>query len=169
MNYLKKHKYFLITAHRQENVDDRKRFSGILKGLQQIHKKYDIPVIFPIHPHSRNKLQKFRLNFDGITLLEPVDFLSFLQLEKNAKVVLTDSGGVQEETCILGTPCVTMRDNTERPETLDVGSNILAGTTPKKILESVTYMYENNKKWKNPFGSGKAGKQIIEILREVLI
>jgi len=165
---LKKHEYFLITTHRQENVDNQKRFSEIIEGLKQIHEKYDIPVVFPIHPRSRNKLQEFQLNFNGIKLLEPVDFLSFLQLEKNAKVVLTDSGGVQEETCILGTPCVTIRDNTERPETLDVGSNILSGTNPKKIVECVSYMYENNKKWINPFGSGKAGEQIIGILKEVL-
>jgi UDP-N-acetylglucosamine 2-epimerase (non-hydrolysing) len=166
---LKKHEYFLVTAHRQGNVDDRKLFSGIIEGLKQIHKKYDIPVVYPIHPRSRNRLKEFQLNFDGINLLEPVDYLSFLQLEKNAKVVLTDSGGVQEETCILGTPCVTIRNNTERPETLDVGSNILSGTNPKKILECVSYMYENDKKWKNPFGSGEAGKKIIRILNEVMV
>lgn len=165
---LKKHEYFLITAHRQENVDNQKRFSEIIEGLKQIHQKYGIPVVFPIHPRSRNKLKEFQLNCDGINIVEPVDFLSFLQLEKNAKVVLTDSGGVQEETCILGTPCVTMRNNTERPETLDVGSNILSGTNPKKIVECVSHMYENNKKWANPFGSGKAGEQIIGILKEEL-
>jgi len=165
---LKKDEYFLVTAHRQENVDNRKHFSDIIKGLKQIHKKYDIPIVYPIHPRSRIKLQEFQINFDGINLVEPFDFLTFLQLEKYAKVVLTDSGGIQEETCILGTPCVTMRDNTERPETLDVGSNVLAGTNPKKILECVSSMYENDKKWNNPFGSGKAGKKIIAILKEVL-
>jgi UDP-N-acetylglucosamine 2-epimerase (non-hydrolysing) len=165
---LKKQEYFLITAHRQENVDNKKHFSEIIEGLKQIHKKYDIPVVFPIHPRSRNKLHEFQLNYDGITLLEPVDFLSFLQLEKNAKVVLTDSGGVQEETCILGTPCVTIRDNTERPETLDVGSNILSGTNPKKMLECISQINEKNKKWMNPFGSGKAGEEILGILREAL-
>lgn len=164
---LKKHEYFLITAHRQENVDNPKRFFEIIEGLKRIHEKYDIPVVFPIHPRSRNKLHEFQLNFNGIDLIEPVDFLSFLQLEKNAKVVLTDSGGVQEETCILGTPCVTIRENTERPETLDVGSNILAGTTLKKMLDCVSCMCENNKKWINPFGSGKAGEQIIGILKEI--
>jgi UDP-N-acetylglucosamine 2-epimerase (non-hydrolysing) len=163
---LKNHEYFLITAHRQENVDNQKRFLGIIEGLKQIHQKYDIPVIFPIHPRSRTKLQEFQLNYNGINLLEPFDFLSFLLLEKNAKIVLTDSGGVQEETCILGTPCVTMRENTERPETLDVGSNILSGTNPKKILKCVAQMNENNKKWINPFGSGKTSEQIIRILEE---
>jgi UDP-N-acetylglucosamine 2-epimerase (non-hydrolysing) len=165
---LKKQEYFLITTHRQENVDDQKRFSGIVDGLKQVHKKYNIPIIYPIHPRSRKKLYDFKLNIDGITLINPLDFLSFLQLENNAKVVLTDSGGVQEETCILGTPCVTLRDNTERPETLDVGSNILSGTNPKKILKCISIMYDRHNKWKNPFGSGKAGKQIIGILKEVI-
>ncbi len=165
---LRKHGYFLITAHRQENVDHQKSFSGIFEGLKLIHEKYNMPIVFPIHPRSRRKLGEFQLNFNGITLIEPVDFLSFLQLEKHAKVVLTDSGGVQEETCILGTPCVTMRENTERPETLDVGSNILAGTNPKKILECVSQMCENNKKWIHPFGPGKTGEEIIRLLKEEL-
>jgi UDP-N-acetylglucosamine 2-epimerase (non-hydrolysing) len=87
-------------------------------------------------------------------------------LENNARLVLTDSGGVQEETCILGMPCVTLRDNTERPETLDVGSNILAGANPEKIVESVSIMFENQKGWKNPFGDGKTGREILNILEE---
>jgi UDP-N-acetylglucosamine 2-epimerase (non-hydrolysing) len=166
---LKKQKYVLVTIHRQENVDYRQRFNGILKGLKQIHEEYNIPVVYPIHPRSRKKLQEFHLNTGGITLVDPLDFLSFLQLEKNARVVLTDSGGVQEEACILGVPCVTLRDNTERPETLDVGSNILVGTTPKHIVDGVSIMYEKNKKWDNPFGDGKTGKKIIRILQEVIL
>jgi UDP-N-acetylglucosamine 2-epimerase (non-hydrolysing) len=165
---LKKQEYFLLTAHRQENVDDKDRFEGILKGLKQLVEEYDIPVIYPIHPRSRKQLERFDLEIDGIKLMDPLDFLGFLQLEKNAKVVLTDSGGVQEETCILDTPCVTLRDNTERPETIDVGSNILAGTIPKNIVDSVSVMSDSNKKWDNPFGDGKTGKRIIKILQEVI-
>jgi UDP-N-acetylglucosamine 2-epimerase (non-hydrolysing) len=82
--------------------------------------------------------------------------------------VLTDSGGVQEETCILGTPCVTLRDSTERPETLEIGSNILAGTNPEKIVECVSTVYEKNKKWINPYGSGDAGKKIVTIIKKVI-
>ena len=166
---LKKQEYFLLTAHRQENVDDRHRFEDILKGLKQLAREYNIPVIYPIHPRSRKKLKEFKLETDGVKLMDPLDFLGFLQLEKNAKVVLTDSGGVQEETCILGTPCVTLRDNTERPETLDVGSNILAGTNPEKIIESTSIMYDNNKEWDNPFGDGTAGKKIVNILENELL
>jgi UDP-N-acetylglucosamine 2-epimerase (non-hydrolysing) len=101
-------------------------------------------------------------------LVEPLDYLAFLKLESKAKLVLTDSGGVQEETCILGVPCITLRDNTERPETLEVGSNILAGTDPDKILEAAKVSYTQTKAWANPFGDGKTGPKIINILRDEL-
>jgi UDP-N-acetylglucosamine 2-epimerase (non-hydrolysing) len=91
-----------------------------------------------------------------------------LQLEGRARLVLTDSGGVQEETCILGVPCVTLRDNTERPETLEVGSNILAGTNPDKILEAAKISCAHKKSWVNPFGDGTTGKKIVNILKKGL-
>ncbi len=161
---LKKKDYFLVTAHRQENVDNKNRFEGILKGLQLINKEYGLPVIYPVHPRARKRIVEFGLNADGIKLIEPLDYLSFLQLEANAKLVLTDSGGVQEETCILGIPCVTLRDNTERPETIEVGSNILAGTNPYRIIDAVKKMMNVNRNWKNPFGDGKAGRRIVDII-----
>ncbi len=165
---VKKLEYFLVTTHRQENVDDRIRFNGILTGLKNINSEYNIPVIYPIHPRSLKKMQEFNLNANGIKIIEPLDFLRFLQLEKNAKLVLTDSGGVQEETCILDTPCITLRDTTERPETLDVGSNILAGASPKNIVDCVSLMCNTKKVWDNPFGNGKTGETIIKILQEVI-
>jgi len=166
---LKKEEYFLVTIHRQENSDNKSRFEGILEGLKQLNKKYNIPVVYPVHPRAQKKMQEFKLCSDGIKLVNPLDFFGFLQLEENAKVVLTDSGGVQEETCILGTPCVTLRDNTERPETLDISANILAGTNPKKIVDCVSLMYTKNKEWKNPFGTGDAGKKIVKILKKVIL
>jgi len=111
-------------------------------------------------------MQEFNLNSDSIRIIEPVDFLSFLQLEKNARLVLTDSGGVQEETCILGVSCVTLRDSTERPETIEVGSNVLAGVNQNNILRCTRQMYSKKNLWKNPFGNGKAGEKIIEILQD---
>ena len=90
--------------------------------------------------------------------------MDFLQLEANAKLVLTDSGGMQEEACILKVPCVTLRDNTERPETLEVGSNVLVGINQNKILEGVKKMLNRKRNWINPFGDGKAGSWIVEIL-----
>ncbi len=161
---LQSKRYFLVTIHRQENVDDKERFQGILQSLSRLHEIYGLPIVYPIHPRARKMIEKFGLDTNGVKLVEPVDFLSFLQLENNARLILTDSGAVQEETCILGRPCVTLRDNTERPETLDVGSNVLAGTNPKKIIECVATMFDNNKKWDNPFGDGTAGKKIVNIL-----
>jgi len=165
---LKEHDYFLITTHRQENVDDQSRFDGILQGLRWLRKEYNIPVVYPVHPRANKKIDEFNLKSDGIKLVDPLDFLSFLQLEYNAKVVLTDSGGIQEETCIFGVPCVTLRDNTERPETLEVGSNILAGTIPEKIVDCVSIMINKNREWNNPFGDGTASEKIVKILREKL-
>lgn len=162
---LKPKHYFLLTAHRQENVDDKVRFSEIFEGLRKLAQFSEFPIIYPAHPRSRKKIADFDLNTNRIRLIEPLDFLSFLQLEKNAKLILTDSGGVQEESCILKVPCVTLRDNTERPETLNVGSNILAGASPDNILEYAKIMLDRENNWQNPFGDGEAGKRIIEIIR----
>jgi UDP-N-acetylglucosamine 2-epimerase (non-hydrolysing) len=161
-------KYFLVTIHRQENVDDKSRFFGILKGLEKVSEEFNIPIVYPIHPRSRKRMVEFGLNPKGVRLIEPVDFLTFLQLESNARLVLTDSGGVQEETCILRVPCVTLRDNTERPETIEVGSNILAGTHPERILKGVKEMISKEIGWKNPFGDGTASQKIIAILSKQL-
>jgi len=158
--------YFLVTLHRQENVDNPRRFASILKGLDKVAAEFHLPTVYPIHPHSRKRMNEFGLNSKNVTLIEPVSFLDFLQLESNARLVLTDSGGVQEEACILGIPCVTLRDNTERPETLDVGSNLLAGTLPDKILRCARLMLNKENKWSNPFGDGRAGERIVEIIME---
>jgi len=165
---LKEKEYFLVTVHRQENVDNKDRFQGILSGLQQLEKEYNIPVVYPIHPRSRKKMEEFGLSADNINLVDPQDLFGFLQLEQHAKVVLTDSGGVQEETCILGNPCVTLRDNTERPETIDVGSNVLAGTHPEDIIDAVSMMLHKERAGSNPFGDGQSSTKIVDILEKSL-
>ena len=159
--------YLLATAHRQENVDYKKKFSELIKGLQLVQREFSIPLIYPIHPRAKKQLIQFGIDYTDLTLVEPLDYLSFLQLESQAKLVLTDSGGVQEETCILGVPCVTLRENTERPEALEVGSSVLAGTNHNKILEAAKTMCIKKKDWVNPFGDGTTGKQIINILKDV--
>ena len=156
--------YFLVTAHRQENVDDAARFAGILKGLELVSQEFSLPVIYPIHPRSRKMMNKYGLDAKGVTFVEPLDYLSFLKLEADARLVLTDSGGVQEETCILNVPCVTLRDSTERPETTMVGANVLVGVDPKKILEGARMMINRERNWENPFGDGRAGERIVRIL-----
>ncbi|HOI76295.1 MAG TPA: UDP-N-acetylglucosamine 2-epimerase (non-hydrolyzing) [Methanofastidiosum sp.] len=165
-NYdLETNQYILATFHRQENVDNEEKLMGILGGLELLSNKLKLPIVLPIHPRTKKRLQEYNLSLPkGILAVTPLGFLEFLQLESNACLVLTDSGGVQEETCILKVPCVTLRDNTERPETLEVGSNILAGTTKDRILECSLEMIKKNKNWESPFGNGKAGKSIISYL-----
>ncbi|MGZ4903873.1 MAG: non-hydrolyzing UDP-N-acetylglucosamine 2-epimerase [Halobacteriota archaeon] len=159
-----KQSYFLCTSHRQENVDNKARLSDILKGLQLLHSQFDVPIVFPIHPRTQNRIEEFSLAAEGIVLVPPIGFLEFLLLEANAKLVITDSGGVQEESCILGVPCITLRDNTERPETLKVKSNLLVGTEPQNILNGAQIMLDETKEWKNPFGKGDASKRIVSIV-----
>jgi len=165
---LERGRYFLATVHRQENVDDRGRFHGILKGLELVNEEFGLPVIYPVHPRAGRQMRNFNLKVDGVRLIEPLDYLSFLYLESNARLIFTDSGGVQEEACILRIPCVTLRYNTERPETLEVGSNILAGTEPNEIVEKARIMMNKPNDWINPFGDGKAAERIVNILGEVL-
>lgn len=158
--------YFLITAHRQENVDVKNRLKGILDGLKLVYNEFNFPIIYPIHPRAVKKLKDFGLEvLKGTRLIEPLGFLEFLQLEASAKLVLTDSGGVQEETCILKVPCVTLRDNTERPETLEVGSNVLVGVNQEKILKGVKVMLNGKRNWENPFGDGCAVERMVKILK----
>ena len=107
--------YFLVTLHRQENVDNKNRFKGILEGLSRIHESFGLPLIFPVHPRTKKMIKSFGLKLKGFQMIKPQGFLEFLQLESNARLALTDSGGVQEETCILKVPCVTIRQSTERP------------------------------------------------------
>ena len=157
--------YFMVTTHRQENVDVVERLLGILDGLAKVYSKFHLPIIFPIHPRTEKMINDFGLMVPtGVKLIEPLGFLEFLQLEANAKLVFTDSGGVQEEACILKVPCVTLRDNTERPETLEVGSNILAGNDSEKILESTNLMLNKEINWVNPFGNGKSSLKTIDII-----
>ena len=154
--------FILATAHRQENVDDRERLKGIIDGLRSVSRKMSMPVLLHAHPRTQNRLKEFRIDTAGISVVDPIGYLDFLQLEANAALILTDSGGIQEEACILGVKCVTLRENTERPETIQVGSNVLAGTDPKRILAQSNKMISSKVKWNNPFGDGNAAKRIIE-------
>lgn len=161
---LKSKEYFLVTLHRQENVDDPSRFTSIIQGLNNLAFEYQIPIVYPIHPRARKRMGEFHIEPRSLMLIDPTNYFSFLQLEKSAKLILTDSGGVQEESCILGVPCVTLRDNTERPETVQVGASILAGAIPEKILECSKLMLSKGNGWPNPFGDGKAGEKTVSII-----
>jgi UDP-N-acetylglucosamine 2-epimerase (non-hydrolysing) len=162
---LKKGNYILATVHRQENVDAKEKFRDILDGMIKIRKELGLPIIYPLHPRTKSRMEAFGFEMPKeIMFIEPVGFLEFLQLEANAKLTMTDSGGVQEESCILNVPCVTIRENTERPETLEIGCNILAGTNPDKMLDCAKKMLNAKKGWKNPFGDGHSAEKISDIL-----
>ena len=161
---LKEKEYFAATAHRAENVDSRERLGRILSGFSQIYKEFDLPVIFTAHPRTVKMIKEFGFEVpEGTRLIEPLGYLEFLQLESGAKMILTDSGGVQEESCILKVPCVTLRDNTERPETVDVGANLIAGIG-ENIVECAKKMLESDPEWENPYGNGDAAELTIQNL-----
>ncbi|OGZ34037.1 MAG: UDP-N-acetylglucosamine 2-epimerase [Candidatus Portnoybacteria bacterium RBG_19FT_COMBO_36_7] len=161
--YLKKGNYILVTAHRAENVDIRERLEGVLEGIALVGQYLKMPAIYPLHPRTSNNIKKFKLKIKPeIKIIEPLGYLEFLQLEANSKLIITDSGGLQEEASILKVPCVTVRDNTERPETIEAGINILAGAKPKKILKSAKLILKKQKNWPNLFGDGHAAEKILD-------
>jgi len=163
--------FAVLTMHRPSNVDDPKTFSRILDALEVIQK--DLPILFPIHPRTRKNLAVLGLqermdSLRNIHLLDPTGYLDFLKLNSCAKVVLTDSGGIQEETTVLKVPCITLRENTERPITAEIGSNQIVGTDPEKILAA--YRNATNGKWREPqippLWDGKAAERIVRIMME---
>ncbi|WP_138004364.1 non-hydrolyzing UDP-N-acetylglucosamine 2-epimerase [Halalkalirubrum salinum] len=155
--------FFILTAHRAENVDDPDRFERLLEGVGRAAAAHETEVIYPIHPRSAKRLETFGLTVpDRIRTVEPLDYLDFLRLESAAALILTDSGGVQEEACILGVPCVTLRDSTERPETISVGANRLCPPDGGEIQEAVLEALFTDRSWDPPFGDGTAGRRIVE-------
>ncbi len=144
--------YFLVTLHRAENVDDESRLRQFASALQQLNQNYELPVIVSVHPHMRNKLESFGVNVENpnVRLLEPFGFFDFIALEQKARCVLSDSGTVQEECAIFKVPNVTLRDVTERPETLECGSNILSGSNPDQILRCVATVLSRPANWTPP-------------------
>ena len=144
--------YFLVTLHRAENVDVERRLASIFKAFKAIAEKYDKNILISVHPRTAEKMIKFgiRPENDKIKLLKPLGFFDFVKLEKNSLAVLTDSGTVQEECAIFGIPNVTVRDVTERPETLECGSNILSGAETETIVRSVELAISQPADWSAP-------------------
>lgn len=162
---LEPEQYFLLTLHRPENADIPNKLQTILNTLDIISAKYAYPVIFPCHPRTKKVLAMHKLILKNIQITEPLGYMDFLQLETHASVILTDSGSMQEEACILHVPCVTLREDTERSETVQIGANILAGTRPECIMDAVESMLHADKIWQNPFGEPGVSERII---RDVL-
>jgi UDP-N-acetylglucosamine 2-epimerase (non-hydrolysing) len=158
-------KYAVLTLHRPSNVDNLEIFSEIIKSLNEI--SISLPIIFPVHPRTRKSIDKFKLSFnENIFLTKPLSYLEFLNLWKDAEVVLTDSGGLQEETSALGISCITIRNNTERPITIEKGTNTLAGNNPNEIINVFNRVIStrNNKINQIEMWDGNAAKRIVEVL-----
>lgn len=162
-------RYGVITLHRPSNVDNAEMMTKIAVALKEIAAV--LPLIFPVHPRTRNNLEKFGIDLGpNITVIGPQGYMPFLNLWKDATVVLTDSGGLQEETTALGVPCITIRENTERPITVFEGTNVLAGTDPARIVaEAQKVLRGEGKKGNRPrLWDGKAANRIIDILAREL-
>jgi UDP-N-acetylglucosamine 2-epimerase (non-hydrolysing) len=157
-NGVKKDDYLLATIHRAENVDDENILRGIFESFESIAVEFGRPVLVSVHPRTANKLTKFGLspNSDRIRLLDAMPFFTFIKLEKNAAMVLTDSGTVQEECSIFRIPNVTVRNVTERPETVECGSNIIGGTCSETIMQAVKVASTRKGQWLAPEGYEKA-------------
>lgn len=158
-------RYGVVTLHRPSNVDDPAMMGQIAGALRDIGTR--LPLIFPMHPRTRANLEKFGIDLGpNVTLVGPQAYMAFLNLWKDAAVVLTDSGGLQEETTALGVPCVTIRDNTERPVTVDEGSNVLAGTDPARIVAAANAVLDGaGKQGRRPhLWDGMAAERIVAVL-----
>lgn len=149
---LKKKKYFLITIHRAENVNLKTRLTYLFEALDRVQKEYKLPVILSLHPHTKQKVAQFAIKVSNpdIHFISPPAFFSFISLERQAFCVLSDSGTVQEECCIFKVPNITIRDTTERPETIECGSNILSGTNVDSVLSCVKTVLMNPPNWNPP-------------------
>lgn len=161
---VEKQKYILATIHRQENVDQKEELGKIIRGLEKVLKEFQFPILFPMHPRTKKQLSRWQFSLGKeIRCIEPLSYFDFLALEQHAALMITDSGGIQEEACILHVPCVTVRKTTERPETIAVGANIVSGTEPENIHGAAKIMIKKKRGWKNPFGHGTTAKKIIKV------
>ena len=160
--------YALLTCHREENVDDVDNLRAIVMAIEGMCEMYSRPCVFPVHPRTRKRLAESDLQarldrVDCLLAIPPVGYLDFVSLLVHAQIVLTDSGGIQEESCVLQVPCVTMRESTERPESIEVGANTVAGLGPDRILSAFGRMVDAPRDWSNPYGDGKAAGRIVDV------
>ena len=169
---IKERQFLLVTLHRPSNVDDPENFSCILAALEEVQRK--LQVVFPIHPRTNKNIKTFGLEkrvnaLKNLLLTEPLGYLDFIKLQKHCAFVLTDSGGLQEESTYMGVPCLTVRKNTERPITVELGTNEIVGLDTQKIIASARQILSG--KWKKgeipPLWDGRAAERIVEILAKV--
>ena len=163
-NNLKPGAYFLVTLHRPSNVDDPQKLAAVIAAIEEA--AMGLPIVFPVHPRTRQIIDKFKINDKGILMIDPQGYLEFMYLIKNAKGIITDSGGITEEATVLHVPCLTLRNSTERPETVTIGTNELIGDEIHKLKPAIKKIIDGQ--WKKglipPFWDGQTSKRIIDIL-----
>ena len=166
-------RYALVTLHRPSNVDDPEVLRRILSAILSVSKNNrdadkNLAVIFPVHPRTRLRIAEFGMATDGLHICDPLSYLDFLALQAGATVVLTDSGGIQEETTFLGVPCLTLRANTERPITVEVGTNVLVGNDNDRLRAGLATILDGKQKQGAipPLWDGRAGQRIAQVLAE---
>jgi UDP-N-acetylglucosamine 2-epimerase (non-hydrolysing) len=164
---LLKHNYIVMTLHRPGNVDEEVKLKSLMHEI--IENSQNLPLIFPVHPRTAKILNGLGIKHNRLHTIEPLGYLEFNYLVENAKAVITDSGGITEETTVMGIPCMTLRDNTERPETVTIGSNELIGTDPKSIKPAMEKLFGG--KWKKgsipEMWDGKTAERIVTILTKI--
>jgi UDP-N-acetylglucosamine 2-epimerase (non-hydrolysing) len=161
--------YAVLTLHRPSNVDRPDTFKGILEAVHEIAR--ELPIVFPVHPRTRERVREFGLEryFEGVTLTEPLGYVDFLSLSSNARLVLSDSGGLQEESTALGIPCLTLRENTERPVTVTHGTNRVVGMNPANILAGYrAAMSDTNLDRRPPLWDGHTAPRVANVLQKYL-
>tara|TARA_B100001175_G_scaffold249901_1_gene217023 strand:+ start:1695 stop:2795 length:1101 start_codon:yes stop_codon:yes gene_type:complete len=164
-----KDKYILLTIHREENTSDKRKFKQILNSVNQISKFFKLKIIFPIHPKTQKLINQIKIKLNSnFKIIEPLNYVDFLFFLKNSILVISDSGGVQEEACILKVPLVTIRNSTERPETIKIKCNILCKPNPNILKLNIKKMLLNRINWKNPYGNGNAAVKSYKIINNFL-
>ena len=161
---LQEQEYVVLTMHRPANVDEANKLKALMHEI--LINTHSLPIIFPIHPRTAQIFSDLGIVADNLHIVDPLGYLEFNYLVKHAKAVITDSGGITEETSIMGVPCITLRDNTERPETIAMGTNELIGTDPNSIKPAMDKLFSGN--WKKgsiiPLWDGKAAERIVGVL-----
>jgi UDP-N-acetylglucosamine 2-epimerase (non-hydrolysing) len=161
---LKEKEYLVMTLHRPSNVDEEEQLKSLIDEI--VHSARGLQIVFPVHPRTRKNLEKIGIAYDTLHYVVPLSYLEFNYLVKHSKAVITDSGGITEETTVMGVPCMTLRDSTERPETCTIGTNELLGTDPKAIKPAMETLFSG--KWKKggipELWDGRAAERIVDVL-----
>jgi UDP-N-acetylglucosamine 2-epimerase len=161
--------YAFLTLHREENVDDAATLRALIEGVERGAAAARLAVLFPVHPRTQKMLQQHGVALPAsIKPLEPIGFTESLLLQREARIVLTDSGGLQEEASILGTPCVTLRTSTERPETVDAGGNLIAGVDAAGVARAIGQALAAQRRWQHPYGDGRTAERIVGVLQQAM-